>query len=235
MPRMLAKNRVIGAHHHHSEGHQGMVAAQLHDPQTTLADTLRATAHAIDESHVSLRQMLELVGEQGMLLFCVLLTVPFLLPVSIPGVSTPFGLLILFIGIGITLNRVPWLPAMLMERRFAADQLKPTLHKGADLLARVDRVIRPRLLLLTGSSAVNRCNGLLIMLAALLLMLPLGAIPFTNAMPAWAILLLATGMLQRDGLFVASGYLLVGATLVWFSVLAFGLLMAGQSASGLLG
>lgn len=212
-----------------------MVAAQLHDPQTTLADTLRATAHAIDESHISLRQMLELVGEQGMLLFCVLLTVPFLLPVSIPGVSTPFGLLILFIGIGITLNRVPWLPAMLMERRFAADQLKPTLHKGADLLARVDRVIRPRLLVLTGSNTVNRCNGLLIMLAALLLMLPLGAIPFTNTMPAWAILLLATGMLQRDGLFIASGYLLVSATLVWFSVLAIGLLMAGQSASGLLG
>ena len=53
---------------------------------------------------------------------------------------------------------------------------------------------------------INRCNGLLIMLAALLLMLPLGAIPFTNAMPAWAILLLAIGMLQRDGLFVALGY-----------------------------
>ena len=103
------------------------------------------------------------------------------------------------------------------------------------MLARIDRFIRPRFLLLTGSSAINRCNGLLLMLAALLLMLPLGAIPFTNAMPAWAILLLAIGMLQRDGLFVASGYLLVSATLVWFSALAIGLLMAGQSVSTLLG
>lgn len=212
-----------------------MVAAQRNDFQATLADTLRATAHAIDESHVSLRQMLALVGEQGMLLFCVLLTVPFLLPVSVPGISTPFGLLILFIGIGTTLNRVPWLPAMLMERRFAADPLKSTLHKGADLLAKLDRVIRPRLLLLTSSNTINRCNGLLIILAALLLMLPLCAIPFTNAMPAWAILLLATGMLQRDGLFVAGGYLLVSATLIWFGILAMGLLMAGQSASSLLG
>ncbi|MFC5707036.1 exopolysaccharide biosynthesis protein [Aeromonas eucrenophila] len=210
-----------------------MVAAQLNDPQNKLSDTLRATAHAIEESHISLRDMLSLVGEQGMLLFCVLLTVPFLLPVSIPGVSTPFGLLILFIGVGITLNRVPWLPTILMERRFAADQLKPTLHKGADLLARIDRFIRPRLLPLTGSTLINRCNGLLIMLAALLLMLPLGAIPFTNAMPAWAILLLAIGMLQRDGLFVAGGYALVSATLVWFSVLGIGLLMAGQNVSTL--
>ena len=212
-----------------------MVAAQLNDPQSTLSDTLRATAHAIEESHISLRQMLALVGEQGMLLFCVLLTVPFLLTVSIPGVSPPFGLLNLFIGIGITLNRVPWLPAFLMERRFAAEHLKPTLHKGPDLLARIDRFIRPRLLILTGSVTINRCNGLLIMLAALLLMLPLGAIPFTNAMPAWAILLLAIGMLQRDGLFVALGYALVAATLVWFSALAIGLLMAGQNISTLFG
>ena len=42
-----------------------MVAAQLNDPQSTLSDTLRATAHAIEESHISLRQMLALVGEQG--------------------------------------------------------------------------------------------------------------------------------------------------------------------------
>ena len=45
-----------------------------------------------------------------MLLVCVFLTLPFLLPVSIPGVSTVFGLAIILIGVGVTLNRVPWLP-----------------------------------------------------------------------------------------------------------------------------
>ena len=120
-----------------------MVAAQLNDPQSTLSDTLRATAHAIEESHISLRQMLALVGEQGMLLFCVLLTVPFLLPVSIPGVSIPFGLLILFIGIGITLNRVPWLPAFLMERRFAAEHLKALLASPHQIIAVYTQPDRP--------------------------------------------------------------------------------------------
>ncbi|MDH1451863.1 exopolysaccharide biosynthesis protein, partial [Aeromonas caviae] len=43
------------------------------------------------------------------------------------------------------------------------------------------------------------------------------------------------GMLQRDGLFVALGYALVAATLVWFSALAIGLLMAGQNISTLFG
>lgn len=212
-----------------------MVAAQRKDPQHRLSHTLRSTAAAMGEGKISLRELLVLVGEQGMLLFCLLLTVPFLLPVSIPGISSVFGLLILFIGIGITLNRVPWLPARLMARRFATEQLKSTLHKGADLLARLDRFVRPRLLVLTASSTINRANGLMIMLAAVLLMMPFGAIPLTNTLPAWAILLLATGMLQRDGCFVALGYTLVAATLIWFAVLALGVLMAGQGLSGLFG
>jgi hypothetical protein len=212
-----------------------MVAIDLKDPEARLSQTLRTTAQAMGEGQISLRELLALVGEQGMLLFCLLLTVPFLLPVSIPGISSVFGLLILFIGIGITLNRVPWLPARLMARSFATEQLKSTLHKGADLLARLDKFVCPRLLMLTASSTINRANGLMIMLAALLLMMPFGAIPLTNTLPAWAILLLAIGMLQRDGLFVALGYALVAATLVWFAVLAVGVLMAGQGLSGLLG
>lgn len=212
-----------------------MTSAPLNDPKTTLSTTLTSTAHALQGERVSLRQMLELIGEQGMLLFCLLLTVPFLLPVSIPGVSTPFGLLILLIGIGIALNRVPWLPRILMERHFATDQLKATLHKGAALLARLDRYIRPRLLMLSESPAINRVNGLLIVAAALLLMLPLGAIPFTNTLPAWCILFLAAGMLQRDGLLIAGGYTLLTATLGWFTALGIAALKAGQGAANLLG
>ena len=147
--------------------------------------------------------MLALVGEQGMLLFCVLLTVPFPLP-SIPGVSTPFGLLILFIGIGITLNRVPWLPAFLMERRFAAEHLAD-LHKG--------RICWPAS---TASSACACSSDRQRDHQPLQRPAHHAGRPaadaaarrhsFTNAMPAWAILLLAIGMLQRDGLFVALGY-----------------------------
>ena len=39
----------------------------------------------------------------------------------------------------------------------------------------------------------------------LLLLLPL-PIPFTNTIPAWAVVLLAAGMMQRDGLLVLLGH-----------------------------
>ena len=41
--------------------------------------------------------------------------------------------------------------------------------------------------------------------AALVLLLPL-PVPFTNSFPAWMILLIAGGLLERDGAAVATGY-----------------------------
>jgi len=47
--------------------------------------------------------------------------------------------------------------------------------------------------------------GLGIASGGLLLLLPL-PIPFTNMIPAWAVVLLAAGMMQRDGLLVLLGH-----------------------------
>jgi len=51
--------------------------------------------------------------------------------------------------------------------------------------------------------------------AALVLLLPL-PIPFTNSFPAWAILLLAAGLLERDGLFILGGYVVFAAGVFYF-------------------
>jgi hypothetical protein len=50
--------------------------------------------------------------------------------------------------------------------------------------------------------------------AALILLLPL-PVPFTNAFPAWVVLLVAGGLLERDGGAILAGYL-VGAGGVGF-------------------
>lgn len=65
-------------------------------------------------------------------------------------------------------------------------------------------------------------------------MLPLGAIPFTNTLPAWVILLICIGMLQRDGMLIIWGYLLTIATLAWFCFLSMGLFVTSQNVSDIL-
>jgi hypothetical protein len=53
------------------------------------------------------------------------------------------------------------------------------------------------------------------MAAALVLLLPL-PIPFSNAFPAWLILLVAGGLLERDGGAVLAGYSVGAGGLAFF-------------------
>src|SRR5690606_34071742 len=174
------------------------MTVQFQDSRDTLSQTLTNTASSISGEQITLKQLLELIGEQGLLLFCMILVIPFLLPISIPGVSTVFGLVIILIGIGVTLNRLPWLPRRLMERAVATANLVEAMKKGAEMFARLDRVIRPRLLPLTDGAVINRINGLGLTLGGILLLFPLGLVPFSNTLPGIAVLFLAVGILQRD-------------------------------------
>jgi hypothetical protein len=61
-----------------------------------------------------------------------------------------------------------------------------------------------------------------------LLIFPLGLVPFSNTLPAWGILLLAAGLLQRDGLLILLGYLFLLGTIVYFAALGIGVLTGAQ-------
>lgn len=211
------------------------MTADFQDNSHTLRATLEETARAIDGKAVTLREILAQVGEQGLILICAVLTVPFLLPVSIPGVSTVFGLAIILFSIGITLNRQPWLPRRIMDRPIDGGKLAPTLEKGAGLVRRIEAVIHPRLHGLTGGAAINRFNGLVLILGGVLLMFPLGLVPFSNTLPAFAILFLCIGMSQRDGWFVVAGYAATIATIVYFSALAWLAIIAGRGIASMVG
>ena len=211
------------------------LSIEFHDTKESLHATLTRAIDSIEGRTITLKQLLEIVGEHGLLFLCALLTIPFLIPVSIPGVSTVFGAAIILIAVGITMNRMPWLPQRLTEREFDAERLTDILRRGAGIVARVERWISPRMTAMTEGAAISRINGLAMIFAGVLLMAPLGLIPFSNTLPAFAILLLAIGIAQRDGLVVLAGYGMIVATLVYFGVLAWLAFAAGQGLAGLLG
>jgi hypothetical protein len=66
----------------------------------------------------------------------------------------------------------------------------------------------------------------------ILLMAPFGLIPFSNTAPAVGILLLAIGMIQRDGVFVMLGYLSTILTVIYFGTLLYTALWAGGALFG---
>ncbi|HLV29034.1 MAG TPA: exopolysaccharide biosynthesis protein [Burkholderiaceae bacterium] len=204
---------------------------QFDDTSESLSATLARTIDGIQGETVTLRELMAAIGEQGLLLLCALATLPFLIPVSIPGVSTVFGAAIVLLAVAITLNRLPWLPDRILDRRLDAAKLVPALHKGVKIVSRIDGWVRPRALAMT-TGRMTMFNGCVLIFAGLLLMAPFGLIPFSNTAPAIGILLLTIGMIQRDGVFVLLGYLGTVVTVIYFGVLLYAAWWAGGALIG---
>lgn len=200
---------------------------EFREPEGGLRHSLRGMIAAIDGETVSLRELLDRMGEHGLLMVCAVLCLPFLLPVSVPGLSTVFGAAIVLMGVAVTLNRLPWLPRRVLDRRIASDKLRPALERGASLAARLDGYVRPRLSGLVAGAAMARLNGLAIVAGGVLLLWPLGLVPFSNTLPGVAVLLVALGMTQKDGAMVLAGYGFLLATVVYFSAIVLAAVTAG--------
>jgi hypothetical protein len=187
--------------------------------EMTAAESIEHVIKNLSGDVVTLREIINVIGREGMLVFCIFLTLPFMVPVSIPGISTLFGLAIGLIGLGIMTHRPPWLPDRLIRKKFPAHRLRLALEKGTIWIHRLERISRPSISVLTHGSGMARINGLMLITGALLLMAPFGLIPFSNTLPGLAILFLATGVLQRDGRSVLLGYMTLVLTALYFSFL----------------
>ena len=188
--------------------------------QGSLRDQMVAMIGRLPDGAMPLGELLDQFGDEGLLLLSMFLTLVFLIPVSIPGVSTVFGAAILLVGLSRLRNRPLWLPQRLRARSIPTAKLRPALVRGLDWVRRMETVSRPhRLPALAGEGVVGVLNSLAFILGALLLMAPFGFVPFSNTLPAIALLLFAVGFLQRDGGAVLLGHLANVATIIYFAVL----------------
>lgn len=195
----------------------------------SFSQTLEHLKHALTDETVTLRDLLVHVGEHGLLSLGMVLTLPFMIPISLPGFSTVFGLAIIMVGLSVAFRRLPWMPSRVLDKSFLTRDLLAVLARAQGIMARLERAARPRWSGLAYGPTANRINGVMIIGAAVLLMVPWSVIPFSNTLPALAVLLICVGMMRRDGAAVLAGYGFTVATLVYFAVIIVGLLAAGQS------
>jgi len=211
-----------------------MTSVHVRNPEKRLSAALGETAAAVQGHAVTLRELLGHVGEQGMLVFCAILAAPFLLPVSLPFMSTVLGPPMFLIGLAVTLNRVPWLPDRFLDHALPSTTVQHVLERLAGWAERVEHLIRPRWLGLTGSAAINVLNGICLVLSVILLMAPLPFVPLANTLPGVAIMLLALGMAERDGVVILSGYLFTLISAAYVGVLMVLVIHAGMHAGAAL-
>jgi len=185
-----------------------------------LSAELHQLAEAFRERSVTLREVIGKLGDRATALLVVILALPFCAPVSIPGLSIPFGAVILLLSAGYATGRPLWLPARLLAVELPPRFFRGVLEATSRLLGWIERRMRPRWLWFTAGRGWLRLHALAVCAGALLLLLPLGGIPFTNTLPALVVVVGTLGMLERDGAAVAAAYGLLVATLAYFALFA---------------
>ncbi len=168
---------------------------------------------------VTLREVLALLHGRGFVLLIMLLALPFCTPIPLPGVSTPFGLIIAIIGARLVCGAKPWLPARLLDTRLPPATFAKVFAVTRKIIVGFERLLRPRLLTVTASGRLLQLHAVPIVICALLLLLPL-PVPFSNAIPAWGIMLISGGLLERDGVFIIAGHITALLAMAFFAAIA---------------
>jgi len=189
--------------------------------KVSFSQELRRLDETFGDRKVRLREVLEATRGRGFDLILLLVSLPFISPVPLPGLSTPFGLVAMLIGARLAVGRHPWLPQRLLDKELPANFLHKLLAAASRVVHLLEYVLRPRLAFMHRSPVAQRIAGACIMISGFLMLLPL-PIPYTNWFPAVTIVLFAAGALEKDGVFFLAGGLMFAITIGFFVLVGVG-------------
>jgi hypothetical protein len=167
---------------------------------------------------ITLEDLLDLIGERGLFMTCMILTAPFLLPVSIPGSSIPFGTTIFLISLRIIFNRSILIPKQIMDHRISHKDMVTILKEILRVLKPIERVIKPRICILSRGNRIRSFNGFMLAFGGVLLVTPILA-PLGDFFPAYGIMFISLGTLENDGYLVLAGYAAVIGTAIYYALI----------------
>jgi hypothetical protein len=178
---------------------------------------LRVLAERYRERPVPLGEILDTLGPRASALLVVICALPFSTPISIPGLSTPFGLVILLLASRFFLGLPPWLPGRLRRVVLPGAFFTRMLSASSKLIGWLERRLCARIPLIADAGWKLRLHTLVVMISALLLMIPLPPLPpFTNTLPALVAVVMTFSTLRRDGVGILAGHAIFAFTVGYF-------------------
>lgn len=181
-----------------------------------------ATSKKLDEiqeelpdENISLKELINVMSGEGLQFMIIILIAPFLIPASIPGSSTPFGILIILLEIAYLNNKSLYIPDFIGKYEISKENVLKLFDIIKKALGYVEKISNPRGKL-SSKKYVLKINAVVNIILAFLLFLPL-PIPFTDFVPATSMLLLAVSTLEHDSYLMILGYVAAILTVIYFS------------------
>jgi hypothetical protein len=186
--------------------------ASRNEPRQTLSRALIRLADDWTEPRISVVQLLAALGDRGLIGLLLILALFNVIP-NPPGTSAVLGLPMLYLSWQMMRGQMPWLPQFLAGRSFDITQFRTLVTRAMPHLNRVERLLRPRLPMLSAPVAMKVLGGVCLVLSGVLIL----PIPFGNLLPAAAMAIIALGALERDGIWILGGVLFGIATIVFLA------------------
>ncbi len=188
----------------------------------TLQQAAITLKHKSDPDGLFVEDVLATLGYRSHSVIILFLSLPFIQPIPLIGLSTPIGILLMIFGFFVFINAPVRLPAKIMRKHLQPAIVIHSCNFLIRLLNFLKSFIKPRLRIWTRRALTRRLNGFLIMLFAFLLALPL-PVPFSNTIPAWFIVLNTLADIEEDGLLMWVSYFIGLLCLIFFVAIALGL------------
>ncbi len=174
-------------------------------PDLPTSDLLIQIVENCPPGDISIGHLIDGLGDRAFGLILLILAIPTAIP-GPPGLPVVFGAPMLVFTAQLWLGyHHPWLPDFIRRRHFSRDALLPLVRRVRPVLARLERICRPRVLGLTEGTG-ERLVGAFFFVCALVLMNPV-PIPFSHLPLGIALAILSLGYIERDGIVVIAGLL----------------------------
>lgn len=201
-----------------------MVDSTLPKKAPTTGQLLASFPRIFGQDTVTLRQVLNVLGDRGLASALLAVTIPQFLPLPL-GLSNLMAIPIVLVAAQMALGRHSlWLPDTIMERPVRRDRMVRAMEYLAPWLMRVEKMVRPRLWMIWSPVGL-RCVGISCLAVSLVSLTPL---PLTGWLPALSLAIMAFGLLERDGLVVLLGLGVGVAALGLLAGVVLGLFEVGE-------
>jgi hypothetical protein len=176
-----------------------------------LSELLARCKQTLSENGITIFELVSFFKERAIGLLLLLMALPnALLLASIPGISSIFGFVIVFLSFNIILNRkILLLPKKISRYSVSKNTLITIIDAALPWIVRIEKKLSMRWTFIF-SSFFQKIVGSVILFAGICIALP---IPFGNFLPGVCLVMMALGLIIKDGALVVGGLLALSSVL----------------------